>query len=136
VNILDENIIASQGEQLRGWHIPFRQIGQDIGRKGMDDTSDILPLLHQQSQPTFFTRDDDFYSRTLSHPGYCLAVLSVPRDQAARYLRRFLQHAEFNTRAKRMGRVVRVSSSGIHYWQRNVEQEQMAQWPRQRRANR
>jgi hypothetical protein len=133
MNVLDENIIASQGEQLRRWRISFRQIGQDVGRKGMDDRHQIIPLLHQLSQPTFFTRDTDFYDRALCHAGYCLVVLSVSKEQAAYYIRRFLRHREFNTRAKRQGRVVRVGPTGIVYWQRNVEQEQTAPWPPPRR---
>src|SRR5687768_12098067 len=111
--VLDENIIASQCEQLRGWRFSFRQIGEDLGRKGMDDVEEIIPLLHQLTQPTFFTRDDDFCNRALCHSGYCLAYLSVPKEQAARFIRSLLRHREFNTRAKRMGRVLRVSAASI-----------------------
>ena len=34
MNILDENIIASQRQRLRSWRIRVRQIGVDIARKG------------------------------------------------------------------------------------------------------
>jgi hypothetical protein len=37
MNILDENIIASQRQRLRSWRIPVRQIGIDIARKGLQD---------------------------------------------------------------------------------------------------
>jgi hypothetical protein len=132
VNILDENIIASQCDQLRVWRIPFQQVGHDVGRQGMDDTEEIIPLLHRLIRPTFFTRDPDFYDRVLCHLGYSLVVLSVRKDEAAYYLRRFLRHPEFNTHAKRMGRVVRVNPAGIVYWTKDRVQEETAQWPHRR----
>ena len=36
MNILDENIIASQRQRLRSWRVRVRQIGVDIARKGCD----------------------------------------------------------------------------------------------------
>jgi hypothetical protein len=133
VIVLDENIIASQCDQLRDWQIPFRQIGSDIGRKGMDDVEEILPLLHQQPLATFFTRDPGFYERIRCHSRYCLVILSVRKDEAAQYVRRFLRHPEFNTRAKRMGRIAKVSPAGITTWSRDTEQELATEWPSRRR---
>jgi hypothetical protein len=132
VIVLDENIIASQCEQLRAWQIPFRQIGHDLGRQGMDDTEEIVPLLHQLSDATLFTRDPDFYDRTLCHSSYCLVVLSVRKDEAAEYLRRYLRHPGFNTHAKRMGCVVRVNAVGIVYWKKGQEQEESVSWTHRR----
>jgi hypothetical protein len=109
VIVLDENIIAGQCAKLRGWRIPFRQIGMDIGRKGMDDLDEMLPLLHRLSRPTFFTRDADFYLPHLRHASYCLVVLSVSKDEAATHIRCFLRDPGFDSRAKRMGCVVRVN---------------------------
>ncbi|HEY8283609.1 MAG TPA: hypothetical protein VIJ28_04415 [Chloroflexota bacterium] len=48
----------------------MRQIGADVGHKGIADDA-IIVLLHQLSRPTFFTRDDDFYQKALCHPAYC-----------------------------------------------------------------
>jgi len=47
VNILDENIVASQRERLRSWKIHFRRIGDEVGRMGMKDRDEIIPLLHR-----------------------------------------------------------------------------------------
>jgi hypothetical protein len=60
VNLLDENIIDSQRRLLNSWRIPVRQIGYEVGRKGIKDR-EIIPFLHQLNQPTFFTRDDKNY---------------------------------------------------------------------------
>lgn len=53
MNILDENILESQRQLLLRWKISFRQIGYEIGRKGMND-EEIIPLLLALRQPTFF----------------------------------------------------------------------------------
>ena len=52
MNILDENILLSQRVQLRAWQVHFRQIGMEIGRSGMKDHNDIIPLLHTLHRPT------------------------------------------------------------------------------------
>jgi hypothetical protein len=130
VIVVDENVIASQCAQLRAWQIPFRQIGHDLGHQGMDDQEEIIPLLHRLPQPTFFTRDPDFYDRPLCHSSYCLVVLTVRKDETAHYLRRILRHREFNTRAKRMGCVVRVGSVEIVCWKKGSEQEERIRWAR------
>jgi EAL domain-containing protein (putative c-di-GMP-specific phosphodiesterase class I) len=46
MNILDENIPEDQRQLLRGWRIPARQIGHEVGRSGMQD-GESIPLLHQ-----------------------------------------------------------------------------------------
>ena len=68
MNLLDESIIESQRQELCDHHISARQIGVDVGWKGMKD-GDIIRLLHESSLATFFTRDDDFCTRRLCHQG-------------------------------------------------------------------
>lgn len=60
--VLDENVVDGQRELLGRKHVRARQIGFDVGRKGMLD-SDILPFLIRQPRPTFFTQDHGFYNR-------------------------------------------------------------------------
>ena len=48
MNILDENIIASQRQRLRSWRIQVRQISVDIAYKGLQD-EEILPYHLQWS---------------------------------------------------------------------------------------
>jgi hypothetical protein len=128
VNILDENVLASQRHLLRGWRIPFRQIGHEVGRQGMDDT-EIIPLLHGLRQPTFLTLDDDFYERSFCHARYCLVYLNIRRSEAAIFVRRLLRHPEFDTEAKRMGAIVRVSHAGLLVWRLHAEEETFLEWP-------
>jgi hypothetical protein len=125
VNILDEDISVPECEQLRVYKIHFRQIGVEIGRSGMKDREEILPLLHRLKRPTFFTLDHGFYHPTLLHQGYCLVFLDIWEDEVAAYIRRFLRHAAFRTQAQRMGKVVRVYHSGVSYWQVRVKKVQV-----------
>lgn len=115
MNVLDENVPESQRVLLRQRRVAIRQIGRDLGRIGMKD-HEIIPLLQQLNRPTFFTLDSDFYDRRLCHARYCLVHLDVEEEMVAEYVRRLLRHRELNTRAKRLGRVIRVSPTGLALW--------------------
>lgn len=127
MNILDENIIDSQRLKLQSWRISVRQIGHELGRKGLKD-NEIIPFLHQLNRPTFFTRDDDFYDRKLCHAGYCIVHLDVRKEEAATFARRVLRYPAFNTKAKRMGKVIRASHVGLSVWQLHAEKEDHLDW--------
>ncbi len=127
MNILDENVLESQRQRLLRWGIPFRQIGIDLGRKGMNDEQ-IIPLLLTLRQPTIFTLDRDFFKRDLCHARYGIAYLDVPDNEAARLIRRVLRHPQFNTHAKRMGVVIRASNAGLYVWRLGREREAYFDW--------
>lgn len=116
--ILDENVPESQRQFLRSWRIHARQIGVDVGRAGMSD-DEIIPLLHSLTSPTFFTRDRDFSKSWLCHPAYCIVQLDVGQYEAASFIRRVLRHPTLNTRAKRMGAVVRAGHARLTVWRRD-----------------
>ena len=127
MNLLDENILADQRQVLLNWHVPFRQIGYDIARKGIKDDN-IIPFLFALRQPTFFTSDGDFYKRGFCHTRYCLVHLDVDESDTAVYIRRVLRHPEFSTHAKRMGVVIRASYSGLSVWRLHAKQELRYKW--------
>lgn len=127
MNILDENIPRPQRELLEGWRIPVKQIGFNVGRRGIQD-EEIIPFLVKQRRSTFFTRDDDFYDRRLCHARYGIVYLSVHISEAAIFVRRLLRHQDFNTYSKRVGKIVRVSSGGISLWQLNENRERRVGW--------
>ena len=125
--VVDENVVDNQIRQLLSWRFSVRQIGHEVGGKGMTDR-EVLSLLHQLDSPTLFTRDDDFYDRRLCHAGYCLVYLSIRKQEVAVFVRRFLRHPAFNTRAKRMGSVVRVSHVGLAVWSLHSEKVVRTGW--------
>ena len=89
---------------------------------------EILTLLHRLRRPTFFTCDEHFYVRHLCHARYCLVHLAVAKDEVAPFVRRLLRHREFDTIAKRMGTVVRVSHVDLTVWRLHAEQAIHVAW--------
>jgi hypothetical protein len=75
MNVLDENVPKEQRLLLRRRHIPVRQIGHDLGRKGLDD-EEIIPLPRELNRPTFFALDLDFFDREL-----CLLAVRQNQEQ-------------------------------------------------------
>lgn len=126
--ILDENFPYSQRQLLQSWRISFKQISFDIGREGLKD-DEIIPLLHQLKKPTFFTLDDDFFKREFCHAQYCLIYLDVAQYESAAFIRRTLKHPALNTKAKRIGQVIRVSHKGLAVWRLNVDDRIQIEWP-------
>jgi hypothetical protein len=127
VNILDENIIASQRQLLRSWRIRVRQIGYDIAQQGISDEQ-IIPFLLQRRRPTFFTRDLGFFDRRLCHRRYSLVCLAIEKHEVATFVRRVLHHGELDTQAKRMGTVIRVSHRGLRVWRLHADTERSMEW--------
>ena len=127
MNILDENIPKSQRLLLESRSLRVKQIGVDIGHKGMLD-EEIIRLLHTLRQPTFLTRDKDFFDRQLVHAGYCIAFLAIDKDEVAFFVHRLLRHRALKTKAQRIGSVIRVSSSGICLWRLHSKKEEFLSW--------
>jgi hypothetical protein len=129
MNILDENVPDSQRRLLGKWRIRIRQIGVDIGRKGIKD-HEIIPLLHQLDRPTFLTLDSDFFHPALRHRAYCLIHFDIEAELFAEYTRRILRHPRLNTRAKRMGQIMQVSETGLSIWRVHEEESTQLGWKR------
>jgi len=127
VIILDENILDRQRLLLEGWKIPARQVGFDLGRKGLKD-EEIVVLLRRLRQPTFFTRDRGFYAVELRHRSYAIVVAAVGQSELAAFARRLLKHPKFDTFAKRVGRIIRIAPRGIALWQMRSQQEVFESW--------
>jgi hypothetical protein len=127
VNILDENIPKNQRQLLEGWRIHVRQIGFNIGKRGMQD-EEIIPFLLQRRLSTFFSRDEGFYDRRLCHARYSLVYLAVDKNETAIFVRRVLLHPELDSQTKRMGKVVRASRVGVSVWLPHAEHEMRVGW--------
>jgi hypothetical protein len=113
--ILDENILDGQRLLLEASRMALRQIGVDIGHKGLKD-EEIVVLLRRQRNPTFFTRDAGFFLPVHRHRSYCLVLTSVGQYEVATFVRPFLRHPDFDNQSKRMGSVARLSHAGIAVW--------------------
>lgn len=91
-----------------------------------------MVLLRQQRNATFFTRDGDFFEPSLRHPGYCLVLVGIGQNEVAAFIWRFLRHPDFNTQAKRAGRVVRISHTGLTFWRLRSQAQTHTEWNRAR----
>lgn len=125
--ILDENILDGQRLLLEAWGLPASQIGFNLGHKGLKDEN-VVVLLREQRNPTFFTRDGGFFHRDLRSRSYCLVVMNVGQNEVAGFIRRFLRHPSFDTWAKRAGRVVRISRAGLAVWRQRAQAEVHMSW--------
>ena len=130
MNILDENIVASQRDQLQKWGIRFSHIGTDFGRQGMKDLTEIVPLLHRLRRPTFFTHDLGFFDPLLSHKGYSLVCLDVNAKETAVFIRRVLRHPGFRTQKQRLGKVILVRQRNLSFWEIGKPERQRLGWPK------
>ena len=126
--ILDHNIPKDQAEQLRRHRVRFRQIGFEVGRPEWDDQQEILRFLHASKHTTFFTRDLGFFRARLRHANYCLVALTVPVLETAHHISKLLRHPNFNTRAKRNGKVMKVSTQSIIFWERGRQRQSTTRW--------
>jgi hypothetical protein len=128
MNILDENIPDDQRKLLKSWRIRANKIGRDVGRQGMKDQNQVIPLLHSLQRPVLFTCDMGLYSARLVHKEYCIVCIAARAKNAASFIRRFLRHPEFKTKAKRMGRIVCVSEVGLRMWRAGEMNELILKW--------
>lgn len=80
----------------------------------------IPSLLRELKNSTFVTIDDGFWNRNLLDPNYCILYFALQdhqQGQIPNLLRQLLKLAEFKTKALRMGKVAKVSTTHIEYWQ-------------------
>jgi len=102
-------------------------------RPGEVIKDDRVPvLLRQLRQPTFVTIDRGFWDRKLRDARYCVICFSLRNDEQHKLpelLRRLLRLPEFHTQAARMGKVARVGSPHVEYWQLGGELLHKLPWP-------
>ena len=55
-------------------------------------------------------------------------VAAVGQYEMAAFVRRLLHHPEFDTYAKRTGRIIRIAPTGITWWQLRRQHEAFVKW--------
>jgi hypothetical protein len=93
-------------------------------RPGTHVKDDVIPtLLQQAKQPTFVTINwTDFWRQTSANKRYsiiCFTLILKHVDKIPKLLRRVLKLEPFQTKASRMGKVVRVTKDLVQYYQVN-----------------
>jgi len=120
--VLDENIHTLRVIQtIHNWYRgPVLSV--TTLRPGTIIKDEAIPsLLLKVSQPTFVTINvTDFWRRTRPHPDYCVIAISLPKERVLEisdWLRRLFRLAAFNTKAARMGKIVRLATDRIEYYE-------------------
>lgn len=126
--LLDHNVPQDQLGALRRAGIRVSQIGFEVGRPEWLDQQEILRYLHELKQTTFVTRDLGFYRRRFSHPRYCVVVVAGRALETAAYIRHFLRHKRFRTKASRMGLVVKLLPATIVWWEPTRSGQTRLKW--------
>ncbi len=92
----------------------------------------VPEILRTLKQATFITIDQGFWDRSLCHPNYGILYFSLRSDQEELLpplLRALLRRPEFRTRASRMGKVARVGTTNLAWWQFQTPELLQVAWP-------
>ena len=85
---------------------------------------DVIPtLLQSAQQPTFVTTNvTDFWPYVSAHSRYCIICVPIPNERLhalSLLLRQLMRLPEFDTKAKRMGKVIRMSPNQLQYYEKH-----------------
>ena len=128
--ILDEQLNRDRVlEPLLNW-ITVQKL-EDLRPSEVIKDDRIPLLLHELKQPTFVTIDVGFWNRNLLDPNYCILYFALQDQQQSQLpdmLRRLLRIIKFKTKDIRMGKIAKVSTRSIEYWQWNTPERHHLLW--------
>ena len=119
--ILDENLLGLRLDMPIAHWYAGRVCYLTAVRPGTVIKDEAIPQLLQQCRGATFvtTNVPDFWQRILAHARYSIVCLSLPNErlhQLPALLRRLFRLRELRTRAGRMGKVIRATSTQIQYY--------------------
>ncbi len=126
--VLDEQLLGYDLElMINNWYPGAVRYITDLRPASVIKDDNISFLLHSQNQPVFVTiNESDFWRKIEAHPHYCVICFVLPNSRApeiSNLLRALFQRVQFDSRAKRMGKVIHVSpSQAIRYYSRTSSQ--------------
>ncbi|MEK7726979.1 MAG: hypothetical protein AAB354_01135 [candidate division KSB1 bacterium] len=119
--VLDEQLLGRGIEQdIAKWYQGKVLFITDLRPNSVVKDEAVPELLRGSMQPTFVTiNESDFWKRILADKKYCIVCLAwsdarVREIPAA--LRALLGRIEFNTKVKRMGKVIRLGGESLKYY--------------------
>jgi hypothetical protein len=115
--VLDEHLQSKGVEQaIRQWYVGSVVGITDLRPQTIIKDDAIPALLSQQNIPVFVTiNTTDFWQKILLTDKYCLVCLAITTAEIPLLpdlLRRLLRHPDFDTKAKRAGKAVRITAQG------------------------
>ena len=119
--VLDEQLLGRDLEiDITKWYRGQVHYITDL-RPGTVIKDEAIPgLLRHQNQPTFVTINErDFWRKIEADNRYCVVCFTLPDSRVKEIslkLRSLLQHPLFDTKSKRMGKVVRVTDVEVTFY--------------------
>lgn len=119
--VLDEQLLGRglELEIARWYRGPVRFI-IDLRPQTIVKDDAVPALLRGQSRPTFVTINErDFWHTVRADDRYCVVCFTLSDlrvKEIPALLRALFSHADLRTKAKRVGKVVRVTDQGISYY--------------------
>lgn len=119
--VLDEQLLGRDlEEQIARWYQGAVCFVVDLRPNTVIKDEAIPKLLQQESQPTFVTiNESDFWRKTAINNQFCMVCLALPDSRAreiSQRLRTLLDHPLFDTKKKRMGKMIRVAEKEVSYY--------------------
>jgi hypothetical protein len=121
VIVLDEQLLGRNLELgISRWYQGAVRFIIDLRPNTVIKDDAVPRLLRQQIQPTFVTINErDFWRKVPADKRYCVVCFPVADSHAGEIpqrLRSLFRRREFSTRARRMGKVIRVTDREISYY--------------------
>ena len=119
--VLDEQLLGRNIEQeIAKWYRGTVRFIIDLRPQTVIKDDAIPGLLRQQKQPTFLTiNEKDFWRKVPIDNQYGVVCFTLPDsrvNEIPQTLRTLLSKQEFNTKTKRMGKVIRITDKEISYY--------------------
>src|SRR3972149_10224529 len=112
--VLDEQLLGRDIEvQIACWYQGVVCFITDLRPNTVIKDDAIPKLLQQENQSTFVTiNESDFWRKTAISNQFCVVCFALPDSRAreiSQRLRELLDHPLFDTKKKRMGKMIRVA---------------------------
>ena len=119
--VLDEQLLGRDIEkQIARWYQGAVCFIMDLRPNTVIKDEAIPKLLQQENQPTFVTiNESDFWRKTAISNQFCVVCFALPDSRAREIparLRTLLDHPLFDTKKKRMGKMIRVAEKEVSYY--------------------
>lgn len=119
--VLDEQLLGRDIEnQIARWYQGAVCFIVDLRPNTVIKDEAIPKLLQKESQPTFVTiNESDFWRKTAINNQFCMVCFALPDSRAreiSQRLRTLLDHPLFDTKKKRMGKMIRIAEKEVSYY--------------------
>lgn len=119
--VLDEQLLGRDiEEQIARWYQGAVCFVVDLRPNTVIKDDAIPKLLQQENQATFVTiNESDFWRKAAINNQFCMVCFALPDSRVreiSQRLRTVFDHPFFDTKKKRMGKMIRVAEKEISYY--------------------